>query len=120
MAYSDPQSVNIVGTAVSLPRVGSGIGTGSFTSNDGNTKLIIQNAYGKRIRRAAKVTYNKVAPDPLISSQNVVRSVSVSVVVDQPVLGFTVTELNTIVAGFATWLTATAGANTIKLLGGEN
>lgn len=39
MAFADPQSVTIDGTAISLPRVSSGVNAGAFKSNDGLTAL---------------------------------------------------------------------------------
>jgi len=120
MAFNDPQSLTLAGAAVSLPRTSSADGSGAFTSNDGTAKLTVSNQYGKRIRRQARVSYSKVAPDPLIASQNIRYSASVYMVVDQPVTGFTVAELSDIVKAFSTWLSANTNANTTKLLGGEN
>lgn len=121
MAYSDPQSVTVDGSgAKSLARTGSGINAGTFTSNDGVVQLSVSSALGKRIRRTARINLSKIAADPLISSQNIKYSSSVFIVVDQPITGFTVAELTTLVTGLTTWLTASTAANTVKLLGGEN
>jgi len=120
MAFNDPQSLTLNGSAVSLPRTGSGVGSGTFTSNDGTSEIIVSSTYGKRTRRTARVNVSKIAPDPLISSQNIRYSSSVYLVVDQPVTGFTVAELTDIVKSITTWLSASSNANTTKLLGGEN
>lgn len=120
--FSDPQSITIGTTpgAVSLPRVGAGIGVGNFSSNDGSTQLTVQNTYGKRTRRVARVDYAKIAVDPLVPANNTKVSASAYLVVDQPVGGFTVAEIKDLVTGLATWLTASSGANITKLVGGEN
>lgn len=122
MAYADPQSVTINSVANSLPRIGSGVNTGTFAAGDGNVKLAVSHQYGKRTRRQARLDFSKVAPDPLISSTNIKYSMSAYVVVDVPVTGFTVAEQKQIVDALTAWLATGAGAAnvTTKLLGGEN
>jgi hypothetical protein len=122
MAFSDPQSVTIGSTpgTVSLPRTASSVGGGVFDSNDGTVELSVANSYGKRTRRTARINLSKIAPDPLISSNNIKYSSSVYVVVDAPVTGFTVAELKDLMTGLTTWLTASSGAHITQLLGGEN
>jgi hypothetical protein len=119
LAFSDPQSVTI-GTVQTLPRTGQGISTGNFTAADGNTKLTISHAYGKRNRRQVRVDAAKVAPDPLISSTNIKYSMSAYLVVDVPPTGYTVAEAKLVIDGLVTWLSASTGANVTKLLGGES
>lgn len=119
LAFSDPQTVTI-GSAISLPRTGQGVSTGNFTASDGNTKLTVSHAYGKRNRRQVRVDAAKVAPDPLISSTNIKYSMSAYLVVDVPPTGYTVAEAKQVVDGLVAWLTATSGANVTKLLGGES
>jgi len=116
MAFADPQSITIDGTAVSLPRVSSGVNTGGFSSNDGNLKLSVSHQYGKRTRRQYRMDFQKIAADPLTSA-NVRYQGSVYLVVDQPIVGFTVAELQKQIAGFLASLTA---PQQTKLLGGEN
>lgn len=118
MAYADPQSVTI-GSALSLPRTGSGVNTGTFTKDDGTAQLTVSHQYGKRIRRTARVNYSKIVADPLITGTNLRLSSSVYVVLDVPVNGFTVAEQVQIITGLTTWLTASTNANATKLAGGE-
>jgi hypothetical protein len=120
MAFTDPQSVTINAVANSLPRVGSGVNVGSFSKDDGTVKLNVSHAYGKRTRRQVRVEHSKVAPDPLISSQNIKHSMSAYLVIDTPITGYTVAEAKQIADGLTAWLTASSGANLTKLLGGEN
>lgn len=120
MAYSDPQTVTINAIANSLPRTGSGVNIGSFSKDDATVKLSVAHAYGKRVRRTARIEHSKIAPDPLISSTNIKYSMSVYVVADVPITGYSIAEQKQIVDGLVLWLSATSGANTTKLLGGEN
>jgi len=116
MAFADPQSITISGTAVSLPRVSSGVNTGGFSSNDGAVKLTVSHQYGKRTRRQIRMDFQKIAADPLTSANSRFTG-SVYLVVDQPIVGYTVTELQAQIAGFLASLTT---AQQTKLLGGEN
>jgi len=120
MSYADPQSVTINAVATSLPRVGSGQDSGSFGSNDGAVLLSVSHAYGKRIRRSIKLSQSKISADALIPSQNVRNSMSVYMVVDHPVNGFTTAEAKYVVDAFTAYLTASSGAKVTQLLGGEN
>jgi len=120
MAFADPQSVTINAVANSLPRVASGVGTGSFKKDDGTVTLSVSHQYGKRIRRQVRLDHQKYAVDPLVSAQNVLRSMSVYLVVDEPVQGYTLAERKQIVDALTAYLTASTGARTTQLLGGEN
>jgi len=120
MAFADPQSVTINSVAVSLPRVGSGVNVGSFSKDDGTVKLGVSHQYGKRVRRTVRIDHTKFATDPLVSSQNVLRSGSVYLVADFPIQGYSITEQKQIVDALTAYLTAASGARTTQLLGGEN
>lgn len=122
MALADPQSVTIGTTpgTVSLPRTGQEMLQGVFQSADGNTKFSVSHQYGKRKRHLVRLDFQKVAPDPLISSTNVIYGTSAYVVVDVPLTGFTVAEQKDVVLALANYLIASTGANTVKVLGGES
>lgn len=120
MSYSDPQSLTISGTAVSLPRTSSGTNAGAFTSSDGLVQLSVSSAYGKRTRRTLRVAHSKVSSDPIIPNQNVRSSMSTYIVVDTPVNGYTAAEIKGVVDALVAFLTATAGSKVTQLLGGEN
>jgi hypothetical protein len=118
--FTDPQSVTIDGTAISLPRVSAGVNVGALSSNDGATKLDIAHSYGKRVRRTMAITVKKYATDAANPSQNIPVSSTVRITVDQPVQGYTVDELKAVIVGFFANLTASSNANIVRLLGGEN
>jgi len=120
MSFSDPQSVTISGTAVSLPRVSSGVNAGGFSSADGLVALTVSNQYGKRTRRTMRLSQSKISADPLVPSQNVKSSMSTYIVVDTPVNGFTNAEIKALVDAFTAYLTASTGARVTQLVGGEN
>lgn len=121
MAFADPQSVTINAVANTLPRVSSGINSGSFSKDDGTVKLTVSHQYGKRTRRTVRIDHQKIVPDPLVTSTNVRASMSVYIVVDVPSTGaYTVAEAKQIVDALTGYLTASSGARTTQLLGGEN
>jgi len=120
MAFADPQSVTINSVAISLPRVSSGVNTGSFSKDDGDVKLSVSHAYGKRTRRTIRIDSRKVAADPFNSSINAEYSMSAYIVVDVPKVGYTIVEQQQIVAALTKYLTDSSGARTTQLLGGEN
>lgn len=120
MAFADPQTVTINAVANSLPRTSVRDSASIYASADGNTALTISHAYGKRNRRVARLDFRKTAPDPLYPAQNTPFNMSCYVVVDVPKVGFSVTEQKQIVDALTGYLTATSGAATTRLLGGES
>lgn len=120
MALADPQSITINTVANSLPRTSVGPNSGTYTKDDGTVKLTVSHIYGKRVRRSIRVDHKKVAPDPLISSQNIMHSMSANLVIDVPITGYTVTEAKQICDGLLTALTATSGKLLSDALGGQN
>lgn len=116
MAFADPQTI----LTQTLPRTSSGPNTGTFTKDDGSRQLDVAHQYGRRTRRVIKFTDTKTAADPLNPTVNRPYSMSVSLVVDVPVFGYTVAEEKAIVDGLVAYLTASSGARVTQLLGGEN
>jgi len=117
--FTDPQSVTINGSAISLPRTSAGPNAGTLTSHDGATKLDIASTYGKRIRRTMALTVKKYASDPAVPAQNIPVSATIRITVDQPIQGYTVADLQFALLGLIGNLTASSNANIAKLLGGE-
>lgn len=120
MSFADPQTLTINAVANSLPRTSTRDSAGVFTKDTGDLKLAVSSAYGKRVRRTARVDFRKTAADPLFPAQNAPYSMSTYIVVDVPVTGFTIAEQKQIVDGLTLWLTTSSGANVTRLLGGEN
>ncbi|DAD51652.1 TPA_asm: coat protein [ssRNA phage Esthiorhiza.1_7] len=121
MALSDPQSVNLTGTAASLPRTGGPVnGSGSFQSNDGTLSLEVKLSNTKRSSGIYRATIKKYSPNPLDTSVNVPVNASVFVGFNRPLQGFTVAEMVTALNGLVANLQAGTNANLQKFLGGES
>ncbi len=120
MAFVDPQKVTISGSLISLQRVSSGINSGSFQSNDGNTQLRVSHSTGRRDQHRIRLDTTKVAPDPFQSTVNASYSMGIQVIVDVPKVGYTVAEQKAVVDALVTYLSASTGAAVTQLLGSEN
>lgn len=119
MAYADPQNLTVNAVAQTLPRVSSGESRGVFRKDDSSLQLSISHNEGKRNRRAIRVDHNKVAVDPLVPTNSAPYSMSVTLVVDVPKVGYTVAEAKQIVDALVAYLAASSGARVTQLLGGE-
>lgn len=117
--YTDPQTVTINAIANVLPRIRSGATSGTFRKEDSTVKLTISHAENKRARRMVRIDHSKLAADPYITGDNTPVSMGVYIVVDVPLLGYTVAEQKQVVDGLTAWLTASSGAAVSKLIGGE-
>lgn len=118
--YTDPQSVTINGSAVSMPRVAIGDMNATYRSADELVQLRISHRKNKgRVRRMVRLDQTIVATDPLTAAQDY-QSAGVYLVVDEPQVGFSDAQLQYLVTALETWLTANTNANTTKLLGSES
>jgi len=119
VAFADPQSVTINSVANSLPRISSGVNTGTFQKDDATVKLTVSHQLGARNRRQLRLDFNKIATD-VFTSDNTRYSMSAYLVVDVPPIGFSIAEQKQIVDALTAYLTASTGAKVTQLLGGEN
>jgi hypothetical protein len=120
MAFADPQSVTINAVPYSLARVGSTKpNQGVFATGDGLISMSVADQIGKRARRTIRIDHRKVAADPFVSGVNQSYSTSVYLVVDAPLVGYTIAEQKQIVDALVAYLTASTGARVTQLLGGE-
>lgn len=120
MAFTDPQSITISGTAIALPRTSVENNGSSYQSADGLVKLTASNAYGRRTRRVIRVDHSKITPDPFIPTQNARVSMSNYIVFDIPPAGYTNTEALAVWTGFKNLVTATSDKLITQLMGGES
>jgi len=120
--FTDPlPNVTINAVAQVLPRTPVGSNYGVFTKEDGLVKVTISSRKtGNRTRRVVKIDHAKIAADPLLAGVNVKAAMSVYLVTDLPLTGFTVTEQKVVTDAFMTYLTASSGAKMLQLLGGED
>lgn len=119
MSLTDPQSVTIDGTAYSLPRLTGGGGRQPYTSADGLTSFVVLQSSGKRKRSAIRIEKKKVVTDPLTGLSSY-GDAAVYVMFDRPLMGFSNDELYKIFVGLSTAMTASSGALSTKVLGGES
>jgi len=120
MAFSDPQSVTISGSAISLPLVSRGDHKAEYSSADGLVDLTASHAYGRRTRRVLRLDHSKVTADPFIPAQNRQVSMSNYIVFDIPPVGYTAAEALAVYAGLKGQMTASSDALIVKLLAGES
>lgn len=120
MAFADPQSITISGTAISLPRVSSGSGQASYQSADGLVLLSASNAYSRRTRRVIRVDHSKITSDPFIPANNTKVGMSLYTVFDLPPAGYSNADAKAVYDGYKAMLAASSDALITKLLGGES
>lgn len=119
--FTEPISLTKTGgTAKSLARTSFGEDSSQFRTDSNDLRLTVKHAYGKRDRHTVQIIDTKTTADPLVAGSSFLASATVSFTVDAPKVGYTITELQAIVGALTTWLSASSGANPIKLLGGES
>lgn len=118
--FTDPQSITINGVASTLNKISSGDMNSTYRSADETVQLRISHRAAKnRVRRMARIDQTIIATDPLTTEQDY-QSAGVYIVVDEPRVGFSDTQLQYVVSALIAWLTASTNANTTKLLGSES
>lgn len=120
MAFSDPQTVTISGSTISLPRTNTGNNGSEYLSADGLVKLAASSAYGRRTRRVLRLDHSKITADPYIPSQNAKVSMSVYTVFDIPPVGYSNADALAIYLGFNNQVNAASNLLVTKILGGES
>jgi predicted peroxiredoxin len=123
MALTDPQKFKeVAGTEVTAPRVSSGDFKSIYETSDGLNVLSIstQESNSVRKRHLVRIDVNKLATNPYEETKKQNISMSVYLVVDRPVAGFTVAEAKKLVEGLVGLLSASTYSLTEKVLGGES
>lgn len=115
--YADPQTVTINAVAKTMARMpSSSTSIGVFRTVENEYKLEIKQGSSKRRKnREAVLTFEKPYADPNTGLTSTVGA-SVKIVVNEPAMGFTDTELGYCLAGLTAWFT---NAKRDQLLGGE-
>lgn len=103
---TDPQSVTLSGSTISLPRVETGLNRSVYRSADRLLQGSVEHQVTKAKRLIARVRFDqtKIAADPL-TAENVEMSQTIHFSTDRPLVGFSVTEVKALVTMFETWLT---------------
>jgi hypothetical protein len=120
--FADPQTVTVSAVPIVMPRVGSGIDTGTFRMEGPSSRygLSFSHTYGKRQRHLVRLDHSKIATDVLVPTTNAPYAMSTYLVTDLPLVGYDAAGSKAIVDGFLAYLTASSGANVTKLLAGES
>jgi len=110
--FSDPQSVTINAVAQSMPRIEVDGKKAIYQKADQTFTLTISHRSSKnkgreRISSVIRLDQRAIVADPLTSVSDY-DTVSVWLVIDRPIYGFTVTQVQQLVAGFESYLDATA------------
>jgi hypothetical protein len=120
MSFADPQTITVAAVPITLPRVSVGEDLSEYVSGDGLNQLTASHKYGKRTRRMLRYDTSKITTDPFRSTENVRVSMSIYIVVDLPVAGYTATEALAVYTGFKGLMSASSDLVVTKLLGGES
>lgn len=114
---NSPQVVTLSGTATDHHKVSAKETSSQYVSVAGTSILEISHQKTKsRWRHLVKLSQEKIATDPLTSVNNQV-SASVHIVLDEPLVGFTDAELDSIATALKTWATS---ANILAVLTGRH
>lgn len=123
MALTDPQKFKeVAGTEVTAPRVSTGDFKSIYETSDGLNKLTLSTteSSSNRRRHLVRIDVEKLATNIYEESKKQAVSMSVYLVIDRPVNGFTVAECKKLVEGLVGLLSASTYALTEKVLGGES
>ena len=123
MALTDPQKFKeVAGTEVTAPRVSTGDFKSIYETSDGLNKLTLSTSESNsnRKRHLVRIDVEKLATNIYEESKKQAVSMSVYLVVDRPVNGYSVAEAKKLVEGLVGLLSASTYALTEKVLGGES
>lgn len=116
--FTDPQSVTVSGSAKSMPRISTEGTKSTYQSADQLHKMVIshQSTNNGRLRSLVRFDAQKVVENPLTQVSDY-DFASLQLVIDRPQSGFSIAEVDALVAGFKSWLTTTA---VTQLMGRES
>ncbi len=116
--FSDPQVVTVSGSAKSLNKTTSTETGGKWATSARDYLLSIAHQYGRRHRHTARLQFDSLTANPLVTGQFVTSSMTCLFTVDIAP-GFDTATAKAVADGFLANLTASSGANITKLIGGE-
>jgi len=117
VAFTDPLSITYNAVATNHPRISTGTLSSKYATADGKyTVSISHSETAQRERHLARIDEQVVAVDP-ISTANFFAKLSVYLVIDNPLSGYTDTEIDYVVQALKGFLTT---ANVLKVLGKES
>lgn len=116
--FVEPQAVIVNAVSNDLNRVAFGNRDGTFALQDGSLQLRITQNLGKRNRRTVRLDSTKTAADPLLDGVSRQYSMSAYLVIDHPLVGYSVTEAEQNAQALVDWLDV--AGNLTKVIGGES
>lgn len=115
--FTDPQVLTINSVAKSLPRIKSDGTSSIYQMPDESFKMTISHQISKdRLRSMVRVDQRAVVPDPL-TAVNDWETLTHYTITERPIVGFTLSQVQFLVAGHQGWLDATSIG---KLFGQES
>lgn len=115
--FSDPQTITVNAVAKPMPRIENNGLRSVYQNADGSFKLTLSHVITKeRIRTMIRIDQRAIATDPLNSVQDW-QTLTDYHVIDRPIVGFSVAQIQQQVAANNLWLDSTAIA---KLMGSES
>lgn len=120
---TDPQKFKeVAGTEVTAPRVSTGDFRSIYETSDGLNKLTLstQESGNNRRRHLVRIDVEKLTTNPYEESKKQAVDMSVYLVIDRPIAGYSVAECKKLVEGLVGLLSASTYALTEKVLGGES
>jgi len=121
LAFSDPITITVNGSAKAMPRISMSTQgktvSSMYATADGLWTLFISHTVSNgRIRSLVRFTQKAIVTNPL-DSTNDYDTIVDSRVLERPEFGFTSTQLSQLVSGFSAWEDATVVG---KLFGQES
>lgn len=115
--FADPQSITVNAVAKSLPAVSRGTDASVYKMDTGDFTLTVSKARtGSRKRFAIRIDTRKIAPDPLVASNNVEYTSTVILSLNMPFVGYTPAEVKDVALALTAWASS---SNLLKVLGEE-
>lgn len=110
--FADPQSITVNAVAQSMPRVTTDGQKSIYRKADGTFTLTISHipagkGSDQRVRSMVRVDQIAVVPDPL-TAVNDYETLSIYFVIDRPLVGFTSTQVDQLMAALEGWIDTTS------------
>lgn len=120
MAFSDPQTIDIEGDDNQVFNKAEQLPTGTvFRTADGSAEFSVLHTYAKRTRRAVRLRYDVLNPDPYNADLNVPYSMSATLVLDTPKVGMTETTQLVVAKALLAYLASSSYAPLTKVIEGQ-
>lgn len=116
--FSDPQSVTYATVAKSLPAISRGDSQSVYQLNDAGViyTLTLSHQFKARNRVVARLQRDASVTDPIVPAQNIRASMTATMTIDFPTVGYTLSDAQAIGKCLVGFLT---DSTLLKLAGGE-